>query len=173
MPLVLTEVMNELILYRSDDGQTRLHLRAKNIFADGELDAKATVKESLTVQTEGERHVKRKLIQYNLDLILAIGYRVRSSRGVQFRQWASTHLKEFLRKGFVMDDERLKNPTDWETVLFFAEVQNKLLYSVTRYTADELDTLNRLVVIFLEQADVDDLQAIEQLEQHLKLRGKP
>ena len=114
MPLVLTEVMNELILYRSDDGQTRLHLRAKNIFADGELDAKATVKESLTVQTEGERHVKRKLIQYNLDLILAIGYRVRSSRGVQFRQWASTHLKEFLRKGFVMDDERLKNPTDWD-----------------------------------------------------------
>lgn len=101
--------MSELILYRSEDGQTRLHLRvdegsvwlsqleiaelfqttkqnvslhAKNIFEDGELAEGGTVKESLTVQTEGQRQVKRKLIQYNLDLILAIGYRVRSSRGV-------------------------------------------------------------------------------------------
>ncbi|MBV6274394.1 virulence RhuM family protein [Alcaligenaceae bacterium CGII-47] len=251
--------MSELILYTSDDGQTRLHLRvetetiwlsqleiaelfqttkqnvslhAKNIFEDKELDPEATVKESLTVQSEGSRQVKRKISYYNLDLILAIGYRVRSLRGVQFRQWASTHLKEFLRKGFVMDDERLKNPGGWdyfdellerirdirasekrfyqkvrdlfslssdyqarerETALFFAEVQNKLLYATTRYTAaelilkrsdpsqpnmaltswsgsrvrkqdvivaknyltaDEIDTLNRLVVIFLEQAEL-------------------
>jgi hypothetical protein len=130
--------MSELILYTSDDGQTRLHLRvesesvwlsqlelaelfqttkqnvslhAKNIFEDGELSPLATVKESLTVQTEGGRQVRRKLIQYNLDLILAIGYRVRSPRGIQFRQWASAHLKEFLLKGFVLDDERLKNPS--------------------------------------------------------------
>lgn len=251
--------MSELILYTSDDGNTRIYLRtesetvwlsqleiaelfqtskqnvslhAKNIFADGELLPEATVKESLTVQNEGERQVKRRIVQYNLDLILAIGYRVRSSRGVQFRQWASTHLKEFLRKGFVMDDERLKNPNGWdyfdellarireirasekrfyqkvrdlfalsadyqareqETALFFAEVQNKLLYASTGYTAaeliikradpsqpnmalttwsgsrvrkqdvivaknyltaDEIDTLNRLVVIFLEQAEL-------------------
>lgn len=251
--------MNELILYTSDDGQTRLHLRvesetiwlsqleiaelfqttkqnvslhAKNIFEDKELTPEATVKESLTVQSEGKRQVKRKISYYNLDLILAIGYRVRSPRGVQFRQWASTHLKEFLRKGFVMDDERLKNPGGWdyfdellerirdirasekrfyqkvrdlfslssdyqvqerETALFFAEVQNKLLYATTGYTAaelilkrsdpsqpnmaltswsgsrvrkqdvivaknyltaDEIDTLNRLVVIFLEQAEL-------------------
>ena len=125
--------MNELILYNTDDGKIQLHLRvegetiwlnqleiaalfqttkqnvslhAKNIFEDGELSPQATVKESLTVQNEGERQVRRKIAHYNLDLILAIGYRVRSSRGVQFRQWASTHLKEFLRKGFVMDDER-------------------------------------------------------------------
>lgn len=251
--------MSELILYTSDDGKTRLQLRveadsiwlsqmeiaelfqttkqnvslhAKNIFEDNELSLEATVKESLTVQTEGTRQVQRKLSYYNLDLILAIGYRVRSSRGVQFRQWASTHLKEFLLKGFVMDDERLKNPVGWDyfdellerirvirasekrfyqkvrdlfalssdyqarekdTALFFAEVQNKLLYATTGYTAaelvlkrsdpsqpnmaltswsgsrvrkqdviiaknylsdDEIDTLNRLVVIFLEQAEL-------------------
>lgn len=251
--------MSELILYTSDDGQTRLHLRveadtlwlsqleiaelfqtskqnvslhAKNIFADGELSQAATVKESLTVQSEGGRKVKRTISYYNLDLILAIGYRVRSPRGVQFRQWASQHLKEFMVKGFVMDDERLKNPGSWdyfdellarirdirasekrfyqkvrdlfalsvdyqarekETGLFFAEVQNKLLYATTGHTAaelvvkradasqpnmaltnwrgarvrkedvivaknylsaDEIDTLNRLVVIFLEQAEL-------------------
>ncbi|WP_027965753.1 virulence RhuM family protein [Halomonas halocynthiae] len=251
--------MSELILYTTDDGRTQLHLRveggsiwlsqleiaelfqttkqnvslhAKNIFEDNELDPLATVKDSLTVQSEGKRQVKRKISYYNLDLILAIGYRVRSSRGVQFRQWASTHLKEFLIKGFVMDDERLKNPGGWdffdellerirdirasekrfyqkvrdlfalssdyqarerETAQFFAEVQNKLLYAATSHTAaelilkrsdptmpnmaltnwsgsrvrkqdvivaknyltaDEIDTLNRLVVIFLEQAEL-------------------
>jgi len=251
--------MSELILYITDDGRTQLHLRAegesiwlsqleiaelfqttkqnvslhaKNIFADNELSPEATVKESLTVQPEGSRQVKRKISYYNLDLILAIGYRVRSPRGVQFRQWASTHLKEFLLKGFVMDDERLKNPGGWdyfdellerireirasekrfyqkvrdlfslssdyqarerETAQFFAEVQNKLLYATTGHTAaelilkrsdpsqpnmaltswsgsrvrkqdvivaknyltaDEIDTLNRLVVIFLEQAEL-------------------
>ncbi|BFN14817.1 virulence RhuM family protein [Marinobacter sp. RI1] len=251
--------MSELILYTSDDGRTQLHLRAesgsvwlsqletaelfqttkqnvslhaKNIFEDGELTPEATVKESLTVRTEGPRQVQRKIAHYNLDLILAIGYRVRSPRGVQFRQWASTHLKEFLLKGFVMDDERLKNPGGWdyfdellerireirasekrfyqkvrdlfalssdyrvrerETSIFFAEVQNKLIYAVTGYTAaelvlkrsdpdqpnmaltswtgsrvrkkdvltaknyltaDEMDSLNRLVVIFLEQAEL-------------------
>lgn len=248
--------MSELILYTSDDGQTRLHLRvetetiwlsqleiaelfqttkqnvslhAKNIFEDNELRQDAVVKESLTTAADGKSY-RTKL--YNLDLILAIGYRVRSPRGVQFRQWASTHLKEFLRKGFVMDDERLKNPGGWdyfnellerirdirasekrfyqkvrelfslssdyqarerETALFFAEVQNKLLYATTAHTAaelilkrsdpslpnmaltswsgsrvrkqdviiaknyltaDEIDTLNRLVVIFLEQAEL-------------------
>lgn len=85
----------------------------KKYFEDNELSLEATVKESLTVQTEGARQVQRKLSYYNLDLILAIGYRVRSSRGVQFRKWVSTHLKEFLRKGFVIDDERMKNPVGW------------------------------------------------------------
>lgn len=117
--------MSELILYTSYDGQTQLHLRsesgsvwltqletaelfqttkqnvflhAKNIFEDGELTCEATVKDSLTVRTEGIRQVQRKITHYNLDLILSIGYRVRSPRGVQFRQWASAHLKEFLLK---------------------------------------------------------------------------
>lgn len=126
-----------LILYTTEDGKSQIQLRAegdtvwlsqleiaelfsttknnvsihtKHIFEDGELTFEATVKDSLTVQTEGGREVKRTLTYYNLDLILAVGYRVRSARGVQFRRWASTILKEYLQKGFAMDDERLKNP---------------------------------------------------------------
>ena len=129
--------MNELILYTTEDGRSQIKLRSdqqtvwltqldmaelfdatkqnislhlKNVFQDGELDSVATVKESLTVQTEGLRKVQRSVTLYNLDAILAVGYRVRSPRGVQFRRWASTALKEYLLKGFVMDDERLKNP---------------------------------------------------------------
>lgn len=129
--------MTALILYTSDDGKSQIQLRAdgqtvwltqmemaelfsatkqnislhlKNVFNDGELEMAATVKESLTVQTEGSRRVSRSLTLYNLDAILAVGYRVRSPRGVQFRRWASTVLKEYLLKGFAMDDERLKNP---------------------------------------------------------------
>lgn len=248
--------MTELVLYTSEDGNTRLDLRldgqtvwlsqleiaelfqtskqnvslhANNIFKEGELLKNSVVKESLTTAADGKRY-RTKL--YNLDLILAIGYRVRSPRGVQFRQWATTHLKEYLVKGFVMDDERLKNPGGWDyfdellerireirasekrfyqkvrdlfalssdyqvrerdTQLFFAQAQNKLLYAATGctaaeivikradpnqpnmaltawkgsrvrkqdviiaknyLTADEIDTLNRLVVIFLEQAEL-------------------
>jgi len=131
----------------------------------------------LTVQSEGQRQVKRPLQHYNLDLILAVGYRVRSPRGTQFRQWATTHLREYLVKGFILDDARLKEPGGWDyfdellqrireirasetrfyqkvrelfalsrdyrdapedTDLFFAEVQNKLLYAVTGQTAAEI-----------------------------------
>jgi hypothetical protein len=133
--------MSELILFTSDDGQTQMHLRveegtiwltqaeiaelfqttkqnvslhAKNVLEEGELQVAATVKESLTVQNEGSREVKRTIACYNLDLILAIGYRVRSPRGTQFRQWATTHLREFLVKGFVVDDQRLKDPKGWD-----------------------------------------------------------
>lgn len=129
--------MQEIILYQTEDGKRQIQLRAedgtvwlsqadiaelfqttkqnvslhsKNIFEDAELSVEPTVKESLTVQTEGTRDVKRKITFYNLDLILAIGYRIRSPRGVQFRRWASTVLKEYLIKGFAMDDERMKNP---------------------------------------------------------------
>ncbi|MBF0147800.1 MAG: virulence RhuM family protein [Magnetococcales bacterium] len=252
--------MTQLILYTSEDGQSRLQLRAdrgtvwltqremaelfrvstdniglhlKHIYADGELVWQATTEESSVVQTEGARDVRRPVILYNLDAILAVGYRVRSPRGVQFRRWASTVLTEYLRKGFAMDDERLKNPdgrpdyfdemlarirdirasekrfyqkvrdlfalavdydkSDRATQQFFATVQNLLLYAVTRQTAaeiilaranpadahfgllswkgarvrkqdiiiaknylteDEIDTLNRLVVIFLETAEL-------------------
>ena len=108
--------MTQLILYTSEDGQAQIQLRTdrgtvwltqlemaelfnaskqnislhlKNIFEDGELDPAATVKESLTVQTEGGREVRRSVALYNLDAILAVGYRVRSPRGVQFRRWNS------------------------------------------------------------------------------------
>ena len=130
--------MSGLVLYTSDDGRTRLDLRidgqtvwltqleiaelfqttkqnvslhAKNIIEDGELAEASVVKDSLTTAADGKRYPTK---LYNLDLILAIGYRVRSPRGVQFRQWATSHLKEYLVKGFVMDDERLKNPGGWD-----------------------------------------------------------
>lgn len=249
--------MTQLILYTSEDGKSQIQLRAdgqtvwltqmemaelfsatkqnislhlKNIFADGELGEDSVVKDSLTTAADGKSY---RVALYNLDAILAVGYRVRSPRGVQFRRWASTVLKEYLLKGFAMDDERLKNPdgrpdyfdemlarirdirasekrfyqkvrdlfalasdydkTDTETQQFFATVQNLLLYAVTQQTAaeltlaranaadphfglltwkgaqvrkqdivvaknylteDEIDTLNRLVVIFLETAEL-------------------
>jgi len=252
--------MNDLILYTTEDGRSQIKLRAdrntvwlsqretaelfnvsvdniglhlKNIYQDGELIREATAEESSVVQIEGSREVRRQLTLYNLDAILAVGYRVRSPRGVQFRRWASTVLNEYLLKGFAMDDERLKNPdgrpdyfdemlarireirasekrfyqkvrdlfalssdydkTDQASLQFFATVQNLLIYAVTRQTAaeliterasaeaqnfglmhwqganvrkqdiliaknylteDEIDTLNRLVVIFLETAEL-------------------
>ena len=252
--------MTDLILYTTEDGRSQIKLQAKDqtvwltqremaqlfdvstdnvglhlkdIFEDAELSREATTEESSVVQTEGGRDVKRPVTLYNLDAILAVGYRVRSPRGVQFRRWASTILKEYLVKGFVMDDERLKNPdgrpdyfdemlarirdirvsekrfyqkvrdlfalssdydkTDKATQVFFATAQNLLIFAVTQKTAaelivaranpadphfgllawrgdkvrkadivvaknylteDEIDTLHRLVVIFLETAEL-------------------
>lgn len=93
-------------LYQTTPQNITLHL--KNIYGEGELDEKATCKEYLQVQKEGQQEVKRKIKHYNLEMILAVGYRVRSHRGTQFRQWATERLKEYLVKGFTMDDERLK-----------------------------------------------------------------
>ncbi len=251
--------MSDLILNMTEDGISRLQLRVeggtiwlsqaeiadlfqttpqnitthvRTIYSSGEASEAATCKESLQVRSEGGRQIKRTIKHYNLDLILAIGYPVRSPRGTQFRQWASTNLREFLVKGFVMDDQRLKDPKGWDyfdellarireirasekrfyqkvrelfalssdyaaddssTQLFFAEVQSKLHFAATGQTAteiivsranpnqvnmsltnwsgsrvrkhdviiaknylteDEIDTLNRLVVIFLEQAEL-------------------
>ena len=127
----------ELILYTTEDGEAEIQLRAvegtvwatqaematlfqtspqaitqliKAIYADEELVDSASCKEFLQVRTEGAREVKRTLKSYSLDMILAVGYRVRSERGVQFRRWATTTLKEYLVKGFVMNDARLKDP---------------------------------------------------------------
>lgn len=275
--------MSELILYQTEDGLTRIHLQAEdgsvwlsqaqiaelfgtsvananihigNILKEGELAPDSVIKDSLITAADGKRY-RTKL--YRLDMILAIGYRVRSPRGTQFRQWATAHLAEYLVKGFVMDDERLKNPAGWDyfdellarireirasekrfyqkvrdlfalaedyragdadAQLFFAEVQNKLLYAVTRHTAaeivvaranpdqpnmalttwsgnrvrkqdvivaknylsaDEVDTLNRLVVIFLETAElrVKDRQALsldfwrQNVDRLLEFNSKP
>ena len=253
------EPQSQIVLYQTEDGDTRIQCRFDNdtlwltqaqiaelfqttpqnvtlhlkaIFAEGELAEAATCKDYLQVRKEGKREVTRSLQHYRLEAILAVGYRVRSLRGTQFRQWATARLSEYLVKGFVMDDERLKNPGGWDyfdellarirdirasekrfyqkvrdlfalcsdyrsddrdAQMFFAEVQNKLLYAVTRQTAaeivvaradphapnmaltnwsgsrvrkhdviiaknyltaDEIDTLNRLVVIFLEQAEL-------------------
>lgn len=95
-------------LFQTTKQSISLHIR--NILDDGELEESATVKENLTVQTEGKRKVSRQILLYNLQMILAVGFRVRSLRGMQFRRWASEALSEYLIKGFVMDDERLKEP---------------------------------------------------------------
>jgi hypothetical protein len=84
-----------------------MHIR--NIFKEEECTRTSTVKEYLTVQIEGSRKIQRSIEYYNLDMILAIGYRVRSHRGTQFRRWATERLREYLIKGFVLDDERLKD----------------------------------------------------------------
>jgi len=128
---------SEIVLYESEDGRTRIKCRFENetiwltqiqiaklfqtsvpnvnqhlktIYDEGELMEAATIKSYLIVRTEGNREVSREVLHYNLSLILAVGYRVRSARGTQFRQWATARLSEYLVKGFTMDDERLKNP---------------------------------------------------------------
>lgn len=190
--------MNDLILYTTEDGRSQIKLRAKdqtvwltqremaelfdistdnvglhlkNLFEDGELSREATTEDSSVVQIEGSREVQRPVTLYNLDAILAVGYRVRSPRGVQFRRWASTILKEYLIKGFVMDDERLKHPDGrpdyFDEMLdrirgirasekrFYQKVRDLFaLSSDYDKTEDEIDTLNRLVVIFLETAEL-------------------
>lgn len=130
---------SELILYRSEDAQTRIQVRLEgesvwltqaqiaalyqvsvktisehlqNIYAEGEVEAERTVRKLRIVQAEGERQVRRTIDHYNLDAILAVGYRVRSARGTQFRQWATARLSEYLVKGFALDDERLKRGPD-------------------------------------------------------------
>ena len=127
---------NDIIIYNTEDGKTKINLQyedgtvwlsqleiaelfqttkqnvskhVKALYLEGELEERATVNYKLTVQKEGNRKISRQLAYYNLDMILAIGYRVRSIRGIQFRNYASNVLKEYLIKGFAMDDERLKN----------------------------------------------------------------
>lgn len=126
---------SQLIIYQTDDGTTKLQvmfeeetvwlsqnqmaelfettkqnvsLHVKNVFEEGELVRKSTVKDFLTVQTEGGVEKKRNIEHYNLDVVISVGYRVKSLRGTQFRIWATRLLKEYLVKGFTMDDERLK-----------------------------------------------------------------
>jgi hypothetical protein len=249
--------MQKIIIYNTEDGKASVVLYAEDgmvwmsqqqlaelfdtskqnigqhiagILKENELDPNSVVKNYFTTAADGKEY---NVTFYSLDMILAIGFRVRSKRGTQFRIWANRNLKEYMVKGFVMDSERLKNPdgrpdyfdellerirdirasekrfyqkvrdlfalssdydaTDKATQMFFAETQNKLLYAVTGQTAaeiiisrassdkenmgltswkgtivrkhdiitaknyltaDEIDTLNRLVVIFLETAEL-------------------
>ncbi len=127
----------EILVYQTEDGKTRVECRfqgetlwlsqaligelfqkdvrtinehLKNIYEDGELDPEGTIRKFRIVRREGAREVAREIEHYNLDVVLAVGYRVRSPRGTQFRRWATERLREYLVKGFTMDDERLKNP---------------------------------------------------------------
>lgn len=131
----LPEPVGDILLYQTEDGRTCLEvsvdaqtvwlsqaqvaelfqttkqnvsLHIRNIFEEGELLRPATVKESLTVQREGQRNVQRQVEFYNLDVIISVGYRVKSHRGTQFRIWATQQLREYIIKGFALDDERLK-----------------------------------------------------------------
>ena len=250
--------MTDIIIYNTQDGKSSISLYAKDgnvwlnqtqiaelfatskqnigqhvssVLKESELDANSVVKNYFTTAVDGKNY---NVTFYSLEMIMAIGFRVRGVRGTQFRQWANRNLTEYLRKGFVIDDERLKNPdgrpdyfdellnrirdirasekrfyqkirelfalssdydvTDKSTQMFFAETQNKLLFAVTGataaeiiigradaqkenmgltswkgaivrkqdiiisknyLTADEIDTLNRLVVIFLETAELN------------------
>lgn len=260
----------ELLLYQTEDGLTRVEAKMvnesvwlslgqmadlfqrdksvisrhiSNIFEEGELSTGATVAKFATVQTEGDRQVQREVDYYNLDVIISVGYRVKSHRGTQFRIWATQRLREYIIKGFAMDDERLKqagggNYFDellarirdirssekvfWKKVLdiyatsidydphtetsqeFFAVVQNKMHWAAHGHTAaeiiksradaskphmgmtsftgekpkrtdariaknyltqEELETLNRLVNIYLEFAE---LRAIERRPMYMK-----
>ena len=131
----MAELPSEILLYQSEDGETRIDVRLvdetvwlslvqmaalfqrdksvisrhiSNIYEEGELEEAATVARYATVQAEGSRQIQRDIEHYNLDVIISVGYRVKSRRGVQFRKWATGRLKEYIIKGFVMDDERLK-----------------------------------------------------------------
>lgn len=128
---------SQIIIYQTENGETKLDVRfqdetvwltqklmaelfqtsvpninmhLKNIFEEGELEENRTIKEFLIVQQEGNRAIKRKQVFYNLDAIISVGYRIKSHIATKFRQWATKNLREYIVKGFVLDDERLKNP---------------------------------------------------------------
>lgn len=143
----------EILLYQTEDGRTRIECRfqdetlwltqqqlaelfqvtaptisehLKGIYDEGELEPERTIRKFRIVRPEGSRQVSRNLDHYNLDVILAVGYRVRSARGTTFRQWATARLKEYLLKGFVMDDERLKNPPGPGVPDYFDELLERI-----------------------------------------------
>ena len=132
-----TNTKKQFLLYSTEDGEIKIDVRLenetvwlpqqqiaelfqttvpnismhiKNIFEESELMPEATVKNFLTVRQEGNRNVQRNLEYYNLDMIISVGYRIKSAVATRFRVWATQKLKEYIVKGFVLDDERLKNP---------------------------------------------------------------
>lgn len=146
----LPDKQSDIFIYRSEDGQTRIDVRLidetvwltqklmaelfqvgvntinyhiKEIFKEKELTPEATIRKFRIVQKEGKRDVERLIDSYNLDVIISVGCRVRSHRGTQFRICATQHLKEYLIKGFVMDDERLKKP---DQIDYFDELPERI-----------------------------------------------
>lgn len=133
----MDETQSQIVIYQAEDGTTKLEVRLENetlwltqatmaelfqtsvpnvtthiksIYEDGELAEERTIKENLIVQNEGDRSVRRTVKFYNLDMIISVGYRIKSNIATRFRQWATQRLREYIVKGFVIDDERLKNP---------------------------------------------------------------
>jgi hypothetical protein len=173
----------ELILYTTEDGRAEVQLRAedgtvwltqaqiaalfqttpqnitqhiRSVYAEGELQDGPTCKELLQVRQEGARQVSRTVRSYSLDVILAVGYRVRSARGTQFRQWATAHLREYLVKGFVLDDARLKDPGGWD---YFDE----LLARIREIRASEKRFYQKVRDIYATAVDYDPASDAAQL----------
>ncbi|MBV9881506.1 MAG: virulence RhuM family protein [Sphingomonadaceae bacterium] len=164
----------ELIQYQTEDGATVIRLQARDgnvwlsqaeiaelfqitpqavtqhirtIYEDGELEQAATCKDYLQVRTEGKREVSRQIAHYSLPLILAVGFRVRSPRGAQFRRWAAEALSEYLVKGFVMDDERLKDPE--------ADYFDELLARIRDIRSSEKLFYKKVLEIYATSVDYD------------------
>ena len=128
-----------------------------NIYKDGELEPEATVRKFRTVQQEGARQVPRDLDYYNLNMILAVGYRVRSNVGIHFRRWASEVLTEYMKKGFALNDERLRNPRE-----FGADYFDELLERIRDIRASEKRVYTKIKEIFALSVDYDSKSIIAQ-----------
>jgi len=122
-----------------------------NIYSTRELDKSATVKKILTVQTEGSREIKRKIDYYNLDTIISVGYRVNSVKATAFRKWATSTLKEYLIKGFALDDERLKRGNQ----LFGKDYFNELLEIIREIRASERLFYQKITDLYMTANDYD------------------
>ncbi len=173
---------SDILIYQSEDGQTRIDvqlieenvwltqklmaqlfqttkqnisLHIQNILKEGELSPEATVKDFLTIQKEGNRNVSRRIDFYNLDMIISVGYRIKSHIATRFRQWATQRLKEYLIKGFVMDDERLKNPGQID---YFDE----LLERIRDIRASERRFYQKITDIYSTSMDYDPNSEITQ-----------
>jgi len=170
---------SELILYTTPDNQTRIEVRlgdetvwlsqvqmaelfqttkqnvslhVRNVFEEGELTRDATVKESLTVQREGDREVRRSIEHYNLDVIISVGYRVKSHRGTQFRMWATQRLREYIVKGFALDDERLK---EIRTLAGGRDYFHELLERIRDIRSSERRFYQKICDIYATSVDYD------------------
>jgi len=177
---------SEIILYQTEDGRTRIQCRfeeetvwltqrllaelfqigvntvnhhLKAIFAEGELQPTATIRRYRIVQSEGARQIVREVEHYNLAAIIAVGYRVRSQRGTQFRQWATARLQEYLVKGFTMDDERLKHPPGKGRPDYFDE----LLERIRDIRSSEKRFYQKVLEIYATSVDYDPSAEASQL----------
>ena len=142
-------------LYQTTPQNITTHI--KNIYEDGELDMDSTCKDYLQVQSEGDREVQRARKFYNLDMILAVGYRVRSNVGIHFCKWASGVLTEYMKKGFVLNDERLRNPKE-----FGADYFDELLERIRDIRASEKRLYQKVKDIFALSVDYDSRSDVAQ-----------
>ena len=182
------ENRGEIIIYRAEDNTVQLDVRMENetvwlsqqqmvqlfnstkqnislhignIFREGELQKEATVKEYLTVQTEGNRQICRKVLYYNLDIIISVGYRVKSQRGVQFRQWANRILKDYLIKGYAVNDKiRREQLSDLRQLV---QIVGRTVQSKAVESADETQAIFDVVLDYTYALDTLDNYDYERL----------